>query len=331
MGQLNTSTFEASGVLVVPDTHLLGLSNASSMKAHKLPIVRVARGRGSEPHAINGSIRVEPYPGLKFALWPEEMLIEYWRGGSDDIIFSHALGDHALPLLWSFLPGSVLHGALLSSGPWAVGVLGVSGAGKSTTTAAWIAAGRSFSGDDWFRVELRCGRAVAIPSHPALRLSPESAILAGFDIEGAPATPAIRQRLWWTFPEDGPHFCAETRAVAAIVSIERVERAAPFSVARLKPGQALIAMLASLRVPLEPIPLLWRKQLVVLQSLADGTPVLRAFVPEGAGGLSTLVSFLAQLTGQVGDALGISGTSVAEESGQAPPAVDAVALGAMDR
>lgn len=285
--------FAAAGYRILPDLFLPGLSGAYGWRFEGLPIIRVER-RQERGDAGNG-IFVAEQGGASYTLLPDELRVEYDRGPLSEVAMSHVIGDHAIPLLLSCLPGCVLHGALLATGSVSVAVLGASGAGKSTAAAAWVAAGRAFSGDDWFRVVGRAEKAISVPSHPSLRLSSESAELAGLRPEGARAFRAVRGRNWWQFPGAGGAFCGRERRLAGMVVIERGGYKSRLEAETLGAQGAFVALLSSIRIPLTRNVELWRRQLEGLCLLSERLRFVRVRIPEGAEGLRSLVRLLDEM------------------------------------
>jgi hypothetical protein len=285
--------FAAAGYRILPDLFLPGLSGAYGRRFGGLPIIRVEKRQARADS--EAGIFVGEQAGASYTLLPEELRIEYDRGGLSEVAMSHVIGDHAIPLLLACLPGCVLHGALLATGSVSVAVLGISGAGKSTVAAAWVAAGRAFCGDDWFRVVGRGEQAVSVPSHPSLRLSNESAELAGFRPAGARAFRAVRGRDWWQLPGAGGAFCGRERRIAGMVVIERDGCKRGIEAETLGAQGAFLALLSSIRIPLTRNVELWRRQLEGLCLLSERLRFVRVRVPEGAEGLRSLVSLLDEM------------------------------------
>lgn len=101
-------------------------------------------------------VRCAPRPGVA---------AEVWR---------HLFLHQVLPLVLGQHGYLVLHASAVATRAGAVAFLGGAGRGKSTLAASFWAAGSPLVADDCLRVDLRGGRLLAVPSYPAVRLSPEA-------------------------------------------------------------------------------------------------------------------------------------------------------------
>ncbi|MGJ5675498.1 MAG: serine kinase [Nostochopsis sp.] len=77
----------------------------------------------------------------------------------------------------------VLHGSVVNIHDGAVAFLGVSGQGKSSTSAAFLAQGYGFVTDDVAPVTLSTKPATITPGFPQMKLSRESAVALGYDYD----------------------------------------------------------------------------------------------------------------------------------------------------
>lgn len=75
----------------------------------------------------------------------------------------------------------VLHAGAIAIGNDVVGFLGQSGEGKSSTTAALIAAGHRLLSDDLVPVQVHQTKATVAAGYPQIKISPEVAIALGYD------------------------------------------------------------------------------------------------------------------------------------------------------
>lgn len=89
----------------------------------------------------------------------------------------HLLLDHVLPRVLDLRGALVLHAAAIATDAGAIVFLGKSGQGKSTLTASLARGGLAVLGDDVIVLREIAGVWHAVPSHPGLRLWPDSATL----------------------------------------------------------------------------------------------------------------------------------------------------------
>lgn len=75
----------------------------------------------------------------------------------------------------------LLHASVLAVDDLAIALMGAPGAGKSTTAAAFVAAGHALVSDDLGALDLRSGVVRVQSGYPRLRLFTDSARAAGFD------------------------------------------------------------------------------------------------------------------------------------------------------
>lgn len=89
---------------------------------------------------------------------------------------SHFLFDHVAPRILARLGHLVLHGAALSTDGALIGLLGETGAGKSTLAASLAEQGFTLIGDDSVLISESGGRFFGTSIYPSLRLFPESIV-----------------------------------------------------------------------------------------------------------------------------------------------------------
>jgi len=83
---------------------------------------------------------------------------------------THLLLDQVLPRVLHHQAGLVLHASSVVIGDYAVGFMGVSGAGKSTMSASLCQEGCPLVADDVLRLTLEDEQVLASPGYPGLRL-----------------------------------------------------------------------------------------------------------------------------------------------------------------
>jgi hypothetical protein len=122
---------------------------------------------------------------------------------------------------WSEWAGRpVLHAATVEAGGSAVGLLGRSGAGKSSLTLEFLRNGHRILGDDQLILQSASDGLVALPAIPWLKLAPEVALRSGLDPESLPRIHSgsekrrldVREGEWPTEPVRlGPIYLVERR------------------------------------------------------------------------------------------------------------------------
>jgi len=135
----------------------------------------------------NGMIFIISEKGDKiWARWPPEITL--------DLVTAYLLG----PILGYvvYLRGMLcLHASSVLVGGRAIGLMGVAGAGKSTTSAAMASMGYPLISEDHLALALDGGRWMAQPGYPIVRLWPDSAeMLAGGPANLPELAPGFRKR-----------------------------------------------------------------------------------------------------------------------------------------
>lgn len=130
------------------------------------------------------------FPGIAEARLDADGIALWREPGASLESVRHALIDQILPRVLAHQGHLMLHGgAVASTDDACVVLLGDSGRGKSTLSAALAARGGCLLTDDCLRVDLERGSARAVASYPGLRLLPDS--LAALYGSQAPATSAV--------------------------------------------------------------------------------------------------------------------------------------------
>jgi hypothetical protein len=124
----------------------------------------------------------------------QEITIEAAGGVEARVLRLFLLGP-ALAVLLSQRGLLVLHASAVAVDGRAVGFLGESGQGKSTTAAAFHRRGHAVVADDVVAVRLEEGCPIVYPGYPQLKLWPEAAAALGETVEGlAPLRPELPKR-----------------------------------------------------------------------------------------------------------------------------------------
>jgi hypothetical protein len=189
----------------------------------------------------------------------------------------------------------LLHGCAIDVGGEGVLVLGDSGAGKSTTAAAFVRQGLALLSDDVAALEPAGDALVVHPGPQRLWLEPQTARAMGWDPDALPqafGTPLLDDKRQVDLSVAEGSFCAETLAIAAIfvlgartsgpaVVIERLSAAESFATVRRKGYRAALLDRAA---QAERLPLLAR--------VAHEIPVHRVHAPDDSDALPHLVASL---------------------------------------
>ena len=160
----------------------------------------------------------------------------------DDDIIAHLLLDHVLPRVVSLRGDLMLHGAgAVGPSGFAHVILGRSGIGKSTLSAAMAASGWPLLDDDGVRVGHHEDRFFATPGYSGLRLLPDaaSAVIPGI----APGRPMSRGHQKRRFTMDGSQLNMATGS-APIGGVYLLQRSLTevSTVEALSLGEAMLAV-----------------------------------------------------------------------------------------
>ncbi|GIX30239.1 MAG: hypothetical protein KatS3mg124_0711 [Porticoccaceae bacterium] len=194
--------------------------------------------------------------------------------GVPDAEVAHLLRNNVEPLARSRRLELVLHAAAVAVEDIALAFLGTSGRGKSTLAAAFAARGFSFLADDGLALDRRREGWLALPSHPAIRLWPDS--LARL----APArsrceTTGRRPKFRLLAGPEVPH-CGRPLPIGALYFLEE---SAAVGIAPVSPRDALIELVRhSFLLDVEEERLL-RHHFAALGGLVRSTPAFRLAYP----------------------------------------------------
>ncbi len=161
-------------------------------------------------------VRCAPRPGVA---------AEVWR---------HLFLHQVLPLVLGQHGYLVLHASAVATPAGAVAFLGGAGRGKSTLAASFWAAGYPLLADDCLRIDLRSSALVAMPSYPAVRLSPEGLRALGLRQATARA-------------------CGRSKVLVASVGGRRLFADAPIRLARMYVLGRPLASRGRVAVRIEPL------------------------------------------------------------------------------
>lgn len=143
----------------------------------------------------------------EFGISPDGAQIRWWAPNEKINTLVHLLLDHVVPMAVARQGRTILHAAgLVSPDGRGYAIAGLSGAGKSTLAAALVSAGHLLLADDCVVIEFGCGKAMAIPAYPGLRLwdrSFELVDLGDATIDGRVTQHGSKRRIGVTAPWDG--------------------------------------------------------------------------------------------------------------------------------
>lgn len=151
---------------------------------------------------------------------------EAWRGLYE---------QQVQPLLLSLRGEQVFHGAAIAVGDLAIAVLGPSGRGKSTLTAAFARRGHAFLGDDCLHLDLSGPQVQVHPQADYVRLWEDSAGVLG---EGDVAYVAGSPKPRLIASEDLPH-CARPLPLARVYLLGEGTATAP-AITPVAPAEQLM-------------------------------------------------------------------------------------------
>lgn len=225
---------------------------------------------------------------LEFDFDRDRRSVRIWSPRHDSLDLTHDVVDCVIPLVLSTGPFLLLHGAALATAEGAVGLLGESGAGKSTFAAYWVSCGESFLSDDWFAVSVSDADLLVHPSHPSIRLRsldlpfPDTAqTLPGRQISGS-------ARHWMSFATDGPPYAEVALPLRRLVSFRRQEGTLVPKVRVASARDGLQILLSHAFLLTSGSPGSWQHFLDAAASVTARTPILEVTTPDGVAGLETL-------------------------------------------
>ncbi len=255
----------------------LGDRTSLTFRASSMPLPRPDAGR---VHAVedypNGPVleiwRLPQGWHVSYAGWDVRVSaasVMYVASGPVKVRWEDVVERAVLPL-WTltYLPGVVaLHGGAVAWEGRAWGVLGDSGAGKSSTTRALLGRGARIVSDDMVVLDAQGGR--ALPGAPTLRLwsSPEHGAIDSAPILG------MRDKRWYRMEDALGQ--REACSIGAIVVLRPDADAPPTgALSPLSGVHALVSLLGQ-TFDLEDPSRAWAEdRLRRVRALVEGTPIL---------------------------------------------------------
>jgi hypothetical protein len=195
--------------------------------------------------------------------------------------------------LWLERMGSVtLHASSVAIGDRAVGFLSHQGGGKTSTTAAFLAAGHSLLSDDLLAIQEKDGQPIAQPGYPQLRLWPEQARYFLGSEEGQPTFHPAHDKRRVTVGEGFGSFAGKAVPLARLYLPERmVEADARVVITRLRARDAVMALVTHSFLTREVVRFgLQRSRLALFARLLATVGVFRLAVPQGLEELPRVVA-----------------------------------------
>lgn len=173
--------------------------------------------------------------GIRILVTPGEILVERRADVEDRVVRLFVLGiGFAAQLHFEGLP--VLHATTVRTPAGDVAVVGRSGVGKSTVTAAMLEMGSTLVADDIAALDHGAVR----PGFGRIKLWPDTARLFGFDVDAhSRVHPAHEKR------SIAVSCVRRSQPLERIVVLER----GPLGATVLPPNEALLALLANHRLP----------------------------------------------------------------------------------
>ena len=218
--------------------------------------------------------------GQVWATWPATMSL-------DDAVY-YLMGS-VLTFVLRLRGTSCLHGSAFSTHGRVVALLGASGAGKSTTAAAFAERGFAVLTDDVLALEEGCGHVLAHPGYPRLRLWPDAAsFLYGGPVELPRLTPNWDKR-YIDLLGDGYAFERQVLPLSAIYVLdERRDGLTSPLVESLTRSAALLAILRNVRGDVHVDKEGHRREFDLLGRIVQSVPIRRVTPCTASNPLSML-------------------------------------------
>lgn len=215
--------------------------------------------------------------------------------------------DATLPLLgrclalWLERGGvPVLHGSSISFGDGrAIGILGDSGMGKSTLSAALSNRGLQLVTDDLIPLMKEDNQISVYPGIPMSRIWPETGKWFFNDFETLTRThPESRKRKVFKRADGGQRFCDEVHRLETIVILRRQSSSSEIALKPLGPAEALMALIRNSYQP-EVIDLLGLqpKRMAILAHTVANTSIYELHYPSGREFIDSTCGALLSLEG----------------------------------
>jgi hypothetical protein len=260
---------------------MAGVSPDGSKAGHGCAVWR--DGTGLVVSVAGPSIELEFEGVVRFAVDPSRRSIAILPlcDPLPDETLEHLLLDQLVPRIRAHQGDLIIHAAAVSRGAGAILLVGDSGRGKSTLSAALAQLGWTLLGDDAVSLSAEGGTVRAQSLYPSLRLLPDSiAALVGDDVPTAPtAHYTIKRRV--EAGDGGP--LADCRAIFLLC--DPSSAATEISVQRVSPG-ALCMALVKESFALDPSDRLRAaERLRTLSDIADRVPGYSLDYPRDYGRL----------------------------------------------
>lgn len=197
--------------------------------------------------------------------------------------------------LWLERRGTTtLHASVVTMDDAAVGFLGTSGGGKTSTLAGCLARGHALLADDLLALREDDGGFLGERGYPALRLWPEQADRFVGHHEDLPVLhPDFSKRRVVVGPGSFGRFASGPAPLRRLYLPERHEGSTPVELERVRSDEALMALLRHSFLPREVQRFGWQpRRLGVLARLAATVPVVRVRYPSGFDLLPEMLSQL---------------------------------------
>jgi hypothetical protein len=245
-----------------------------------LRILKVARGE---------FVRLAYEDGTKF--WLDQRLENVWATWPDtsslENTASYLLGP-VLGLLLRLRGVTCLHASAVSFGERSVAFVGATGAGKSTTAAAFARQGYTVLSDDIVPLEERQGDFYVQPAYPYLCLWPDSVRMLYGSLEGFPPFIPDWDKRRLDLGQQGTRFESRSLKLGAIYVLgERRPDPAPY-IESMKPQEAFLALVADTYANKILDREMRASEFAVLGRLVSSVPVRRVRPHEDAGRLEEL-------------------------------------------
>ena len=242
-----------------------------------------------------GDCSVDYGPFARFTITADGSYVHVTPGaGVGTSMLRHIVIDHVIPRRFALIGRVALHATAIDVGNGAVAFMGVSGRGKSTLSAALVAAGGNWVADDFLLLDTTGAEISVVPTIVATRLCEDSASALGLLHRDAEVifTGAAKRR-WTVIGADGP---VPLRAL--VVLDRRTDADGPVTCSRLGPGESL-AEIAPQWFLAETGAVSPATMLRTLGSVLQEVPVIRLSYPTSLDRLNNVVSAVHAIVGQI--------------------------------
>lgn len=169
-----------------------------------------------------------------------------------------------------------LHGSAVAIGDQAVALIGVSGAGKSTTAAAFARLGYPVLSDDVLALTDLTNHFLVRPAYPRVRLWPESVAGLFGSADMLPRMTPNWDKHYLALNASDYHFQSEPLPLAAVYFLgQRTVGGGPSIVEAVRPTEALMALISDSYAASYIYETVRAKEFEVLSRLVQGVPLRR--------------------------------------------------------